>query len=133
MRKQLLSNATNANDIVDADVEAKVNLLTSQIQKIVEDISGDKRNLKLSDEDWVPIGREILRWDRTKYKIGDISQWQKYWLRSQIFHWMITKIIHARVYGVSVTIEGGLGDFEKALSAFKVSGKATPPTLCSLG
>ncbi|ETI20492.1 hypothetical protein G647_08529 [Cladophialophora carrionii CBS 160.54] len=114
--------ATNANEVIDSEVTAKVQRIRARIETIVKKYCVGSRaaprrehkELEEIDNDWVRKLKQIP----TRYEQSDQDVFLTYWVRSKVYLLLQRRIFSQPCFGLDKDLESKLGEFETLISKY---------------
>lgn len=115
----ITKNATNANEIIDSEVTAKVQRIRARIETIVNkycvgNIAMPKREhkeLEELDKDWMRKRKQIP----DRYGESEVHIFLTYWVRSKIYLLLHRRIFSQPCFGLEKDLESKLAEFENLI------------------
>jgi DNA repair exonuclease SbcCD ATPase subunit len=120
LQGHLTKNATNANELIDSDVIAKLEFIRARTQSIVKKFCVGKtvtvkreiREFAEFDNDLAKKMKSILE----RYTQEDLEVFETYWMRSKIYKLLEREIFNQQVFGLEADLEVKFAEFERLIS-----------------
>jgi chromosome segregation ATPase len=119
LQAYLTKNATNANELIDSEVKAKLEMIQAKTQTLVGKFCvGDCKNpsrepgdFATFDDDWTRKLNSLKNKSRLSHEDQDV--FRKYWVRSKVYMLLEKRIFSQQVFGLEPDLENPLAEFER--------------------
>lgn len=113
LQGHLTKNATNANELIDSDVKAKLEIIRARTQSIVKKFCvGSTAPVDRKIEEFADFDNEWVKKKKSISEHNDIEEFQTYWVRSKIYMLLERAIFNQKVFGLEVDLEAKLAELE---------------------
>jgi hypothetical protein len=116
LQGHLTKNATNANELVDSEVKAKLEIIQARTQSLVMKYcvgrpKPPKRQIEKFaelDNDWL----EKSKFLSSRFSPEDVDVFRTHWVRSQIYMLLEKRIFNSKVFGLEPDLDKSFAEFE---------------------
>lgn len=116
LQTYLTKNATNANELIDSEIKAKLEMIQARTQTLVGKFcvgdckvpSRESGEFAALDDDWMKKLSSLK--SRLSYEDQDV--FRRYWVRSKVYMLLEKRIFSQQVFGLEPDLEKPLADFE---------------------
>ena len=116
----ITKDATNANEVIDSEVTAKVQHLRARIETIVKKhCVGDRVKPRRERQELEELDKEWMRREKQippQFKEPDVYVFLTYWVRSKIYLLLERRIFSRPCFGLDHDLESKLAEFEGLIS-----------------
>ena len=129
LQAYLTKNATNANELIDSEIKAKMEMIQARTQSLVGKFCvGDCRlpgretaEFAALDDDWAKKLSSL----KSRLSNEDQDVFRRYWVRSKVYMLLEKRIFSQQVFGLEPDLEDPLAEFERLV--VKHNRGKTPP------
>ena len=125
MQAIVTRDATNANEVIDSEVTAKVQHIRARIETIVKKYCvGETVHVNRENQEMEDIEREWMKKEKQippHFKEPDVYFFRTYWIRSRIYLLLERRIFCRPCFGLDHDLESKLAEFEDLISKYAQS------------
>jgi hypothetical protein len=121
LQAYLTKNATNANELIDSEVKAKLEMIQARTQTLVGKFCvnewrnpnrGDSDEFAALDDEWIKKVNAI----KIRLSQEDVDVFRRYWVRSKVYMLLEKRIFSQQVFGMEPDLENSFAEFERLVA-----------------